>query len=218
MTSCAPASRCTPAQCRHLGDEPASTLTRCESRTSPRTCSITWRPSPTSSQRRSWKPILQIECHGSAAEFEIGRKIVGWEQLVPALCELNRASRMNLFVIAGACEGAHLLTALTRAFHSQRGGVFRGRAPVRACWDHFGVVWDRLLLSALTEFYRCVLGTGDSGAACDQRWPRQHRRQHLPQCAQRAEEADRLESSVDRLQSRMGGGRAVVRNRYLDLL
>lgn len=127
---------------------------------------------------------------------------------------------MNLFVIAGACEGAHLLTALTRAFHSQRGGVFRGRAPVRACWGHFGVVWDRPLLSALTEFYRCVLGTGDSLAA----W-RAISAGHVITADNIFRSArdvlrkpDRLESSVDRLQARMGGGRAVVRNRYLDLL
>lgn len=115
--------------------------------------------------REELAPILQFDCHGDEDGWEIGGQVVSWGELVPALCLINQASRMNLFVLAASCSGAHLFKALTNAYDRNQHPHFYGRAPLHACWGHAGKVSGRELARSLEEFYRCLLGAGDSAGA-----------------------------------------------------
>lgn len=91
-------------------------------------------------------PILDIECHGlldfSGLALRDGSTI-SWEEIKPALQEINRASRFNLFLIMAACNGGYF------------GQIARLEelSAVCALLGPPSVVDDRVLLEALKAFY-----------------------------------------------------------------
>jgi hypothetical protein len=64
-------------------------------------------------RNRSRRPILQFEMHGSefGLAFSSGDRL-GWADIAPALVRINRASRMNLLLIAALCHGWYMIDIL----------------------------------------------------------------------------------------------------------
>lgn len=161
-------------------------------------------------------PFLQIDCHGAAVGWEIGGELVTWDELVPALCAINAASRMNLFVLAASCSGAHLFKALTTAYEDGRDEISWGRAPIRACWGHAESVTAERLADSLSEFYRCLLGNQDSATAMDALSDGDlvTAERIYARVEQEIVRTDRIEQTVERMHETFGTPRQVARARY----
>jgi hypothetical protein len=55
-------------------------------------------------------PCLHIECHGDKDGLELSDgSRMPWSRLKPLLVEINRTSRMNLFLVLACCDGAYFL-------------------------------------------------------------------------------------------------------------
>lgn len=60
-------------------------------------------------------PILHLEAHGGLEGIRVAdpaAELVRWEEVAPFLLRINRASRMNLLVVAGMCHGVNLVDVL----------------------------------------------------------------------------------------------------------
>lgn len=58
-------------------------------------------------------PVLHLETHGGPRGLQLASgEFVTWDQLRPALTDINIAARLNLFVMVAACDGSDLLTIL----------------------------------------------------------------------------------------------------------
>jgi hypothetical protein len=54
-------------------------------------------------------PMLHIECHGDADGIQLAdRSVMRWNRLKPLLVDINRASRINLFLVMACCYGGYL--------------------------------------------------------------------------------------------------------------
>lgn len=65
--------------------------------------------------RTGVKPIVHIECHGSAEDglaIGDGKDRFSWEALEPLLRRINIASDCNLGVVMGVCHGMHAITPI----------------------------------------------------------------------------------------------------------
>jgi len=59
------------------------------------------------------RPLVQIETHGCKDGLGLADgTLVSWDELRGALVSINIASRMNLMVVASACEGIHMLKTM----------------------------------------------------------------------------------------------------------
>ncbi|MDK9559133.1 hypothetical protein QQF73_15980 [Marinobacter sp. M216] len=60
-------------------------------------------------------PVLHIECHGSTDGLVMADGVVlSWAELKSELIKLNLATRLNLLVVVGACNGAYLIDTATQ--------------------------------------------------------------------------------------------------------
>jgi len=104
------------------------------------------------------RPILHIECHGDVDGIQLadGTNVL-WPEVVGALTKINRASRMNLAVVASMCAGVDLCGALAE--------------PGRACaWAVIGPQYRIRagdLASANARFYRTLAATDSLMKAID---------------------------------------------------
>jgi hypothetical protein len=93
-------------------------------------------------------PILHLEAHGDAEGLELASgEHVKWAELAPSLGEINLGCQMNLLVVAAACEGWYLGSALHPIDRSPVWGVLGPPAIAKA----------GNLYMAMTNFYRDLL-------------------------------------------------------------
>lgn len=93
-------------------------------------------------------PVLHLEMHGSTEGLELSNgEVMQWQDLGPALTEINIASKMNLLVVAAACNGWHLSDALRPT----------SQAPAWAVIGPPDSVTARSVFDATTEFYSRLL-------------------------------------------------------------
>jgi hypothetical protein len=101
-------------------------------------------------------PLLHIEAHGDTDGLQLGDGAhVPWTALTPQLARINRASRMNLLVLAMMCKGWDLTAAL---MPSDRAPVFMLIGPP----DNL-VALD--VQAGTTRFYSELFRTWDLNAA-----------------------------------------------------
>jgi len=76
-------------------------------------------------------PLIHLEAHGDESGLEVGSgEHVPWVELGPALAGINIASRMNLLVVAAACNGWYLTESLRPTVRSPAWGVLGPPASV----------------------------------------------------------------------------------------
>lgn len=69
-------------------------------------------------------PILHFEMHGDHGGLQLASKeMVDWPELAPALTRINERTRMNLLVVAAACNGWHLSEVLKPVDRAPAWGV-----------------------------------------------------------------------------------------------
>jgi hypothetical protein len=93
-------------------------------------------------------PILHFEMHGYEAGIELADgSLMPWRDLVPLLGDINRASRMNLIVVAIACFGWRLMDSL----------MPNVRAPLFMLVGPPDTMTPSELLVATSDFYTSLL-------------------------------------------------------------
>jgi hypothetical protein len=101
-------------------------------------------------------PILHFEMHGHAEGLTLASgDHITWASLAPKLAQVNEACRMNLLVVAAACEGWYLTSTL----HPTR------RSPV---WGVLGppkTIQAGTLREAIRAFYQVLFSRFDLRAA-----------------------------------------------------
>lgn len=103
-------------------------------------------------------PLLHIECHGSKSGLTMADgSALPWARLKNELIALNRATKLNLTVVVGACNGGHLIGT---ASHMD-GAPFFGIIGVD------GEVTNGDLEQRFKNFYPTFFQTGDANAAID---------------------------------------------------
>lgn len=104
-------------------------------------------------------PLLHIECHGSKRGLKMADgTMLPWARLKNELIPLNRATKLNLVVVVGACNGGHLIGT---ASHMD-GAPFFGVIGVD------GEITSGDLERRFKSFYRTLFETaGDANAALD---------------------------------------------------
>lgn len=103
-------------------------------------------------------PLLHIECHGSKSGLKIADgSTLRWARLKNELIRLNRATKLNLTVVVGACNGGHLIGA---ASHMD-GAPFFGIIGVD------GEITNGDLEHRFKNFYPTLFRTADANVAID---------------------------------------------------
>jgi hypothetical protein len=102
-------------------------------------------------------PILHLETHGNINHGlrTTAERYVSWDDLKGPLADINAACRLNLVVVAAACDGAGLTAALQA----------HERAPVCALIGPFGEVKVGDMEKAMLAFYRTFLTKRNGDAA-----------------------------------------------------
>ena len=93
-------------------------------------------------------PIIHIEAHGGADGIQLADgALVTWRSIVPRFAEINRACRVNLTVVAIACEGSGLTYSLMPS----------DRAPVVMLIGPSESMSGEALLQATRRFYAALV-------------------------------------------------------------
>jgi hypothetical protein len=100
-------------------------------------------------------PILHFDCHGTRDGVYAGADLVRWADLKPSFIELNVLSRLNLLVCLGACNGGHLVQAVTP----------NDRAPVWAIVGPTDEPSGHAVNAAFGRFYEILLRERDGAKA-----------------------------------------------------
>ncbi|MDP1859570.1 MAG: hypothetical protein Q8K82_12920 [Gemmatimonadaceae bacterium] len=101
-------------------------------------------------------PILHFEMHGDAEGLTLASgDHIAWDSLAPKLAQVNQACRMNLLVIAAACEGWYLTSSLHPTTRSPVWGVLGPPKAIEA----------GALREAIRAFYQVLFSRLDLRAA-----------------------------------------------------
>lgn len=109
-------------------------------------------------RRANHHPIIHIEAHGDESGIQLADgTAVLWRTITPRLAEINQACRMNLIVVAMACNGWGLTYALMPS----------ERAPVNMVIGPPESVTASAISKATRLFYTSLLATMDLNAALE---------------------------------------------------
>lgn len=101
-------------------------------------------------------PILQLETHGSPDGITLASgEFLPWAELRPLLTKINEATRLNLFVLLAACDGADLVQVVQP---TERSAVLTLIGPKRK-------MKPEELQRANITFYRTLFEAKDAPAA-----------------------------------------------------
>lgn len=105
-------------------------------------------------RRRS--PVLHIDAHGGAEGIQTASgELIRWADMKADLALINQVGNFNLLVILAACEGAHLVKALTPTDRAAFLGLIGPNRVVKASELEVGGI----------EFYRTLFREGDAAAS-----------------------------------------------------
>ncbi|MEQ6165745.1 hypothetical protein AAOE16_01010 [Ekhidna sp. MALMAid0563] len=109
-------------------------------------------------------PIIHIEAHGDESGFEIAKtkEEITWTELSNTLAEINFATRNNIILSLGICNGYYInLEQADRFRNGQRCAYAINISPQKK------IDWNEIKFG-YSNFYQCLLKQKDFGSAMDQ--------------------------------------------------
>jgi len=102
--------------------------------------------------RSGHSPVVHLDMHGNTDGLKVASsEVLAWAEFAPLLIEINRASRMNLLVVAAACHGWHMTDILRPTDRAPAWGIIGPPDSVTA-----GELYE-----ATKRFYATLLATLD---------------------------------------------------------